>query len=211
MPKTKIKPNKNAIQERAKMTVDAILQATTYILKRQGHEGLTTNKIAEKAGVNIASLYQYFPNKESILFYLHKAEWESTWDKLKNLIANEDIDPKLKLQLLITSFLWSEHEEVELRLALRQSAIAFQSTKEYKRHRELVFKTLLEFFRQFARRRSEREIVFLTQFVINLITGFCEKDSEEALEPTEIDEKARLISLIVEHLFANEAYKMNSQ
>jgi AcrR family transcriptional regulator len=206
MPKTQIKPHKNAIQERAKMTVVAILQATTYLLKRQGHEGLTTNKIAEKAGVNIASLYQYFPNKEAILFSLHQAEWESTWDKLKTLIANENIDPKPKLQLLITSFLRSEHEEVELRLALRQSAIAFQSTTEYKRHRELVFKTLLEFFRPFARRRSERELVFLTQFVINLITGFCEKDSEETLTPLEIDEKARLISLVVEHLFT-KAYK----
>jgi AcrR family transcriptional regulator len=211
MPKTQIKPNKNAIQERAKMTVDAILQATTYILKRQGHEGLTTNKIAEKAGVNIASLYQYFPNKESILFSLHKSEWESTWDKLKSLIANEDIGPKPKLQLLITSFLRSEHEEVELRLALRQSAIAFQSTSEYKRHRELVFKTLLEFFRQFAQRRSERELVFLTHIVINLITGFCEKDSEETLTPIDIDEKALLISLVVEHLFATGAYKKNSQ
>jgi AcrR family transcriptional regulator len=202
MPKTQIKPNKNAIQERAKMTVDAILQATTYILKRQGHEGLTTNKIAEKAGVNIASLYQYFPNKESILFSLHKSEWESTWDKLQSLIANENIDPKPKLQLLITSFLRSEHEEVELRLALRQSAIAFQSTTEYKRHRELVFKTLLEFFRQFARLRSERELVFRTQFVINLITGFCEKDSEETHTSIEIDEKARLLSLVVEHFLA---------
>jgi AcrR family transcriptional regulator len=200
MPKTQIKPNKTATQERAKMSVDAILQATTYILKRMGHEGLTTNKIAEKAGVNIASLYQYFPNKESILFSLHKAEWESTWDKLKGLIANEDINPKVKLHLLITSFLQSEHEEVELRLALRQSAIAFQSTAEFKRHQELVFKTLLGFFRQFARHMPERELVFRTKFVINLITGFCEKDSEEILTPIEIDEKARLLSLVVEHI-----------
>jgi AcrR family transcriptional regulator len=202
MPKTLIKPHKTATQERAKMSVNAILQATTYILKRKGHVGLTTNKIAEKAGVNIASLYQYFPNKESILFSLHKAEWESTWDKLKGLIANEDINPQAKLHLLIESFLQSEHEEVELRLALRQSAITFQSTTEYKRHRELVFTTLVGFFRQFARYRSERDLVFRTQFVINLITGFCEKDSEETLTPIETDEKARLLSLVVEHFLA---------
>lgn len=47
--------------------MDAIVQATAYILKKQGYAGLTTNAIARKAGVNIASLYQYFPNKEAIL------------------------------------------------------------------------------------------------------------------------------------------------
>jgi len=62
-----LKPRKSPRQERARSTVDAILQATAYILKKQGYAGLTTNRIAEKAGVNIASLYQYFPNKEAIV------------------------------------------------------------------------------------------------------------------------------------------------
>jgi AcrR family transcriptional regulator len=196
MSKTKLNPFKTATQERAKISVDAILQATTYILKRQGLGGLTTNKIAEKAGVNIASLYQYFPNKESILFCLHKAEWESTWDQLKELIANEEINPKRKLYLLIRSFLVSEYEEVELRTALRQSAILFQSTADYRRHREAVFTTLAGFFRQFAKNSPEKELIFRTQFVINLVTGFCEKDSEESLKSSEINEKARLLSEI---------------
>ena len=60
-------PRKRPTQERAQFTVDAILEATTYILVRSGWRGLTTNSIAERAGVNIASLYQYFPNKEAIV------------------------------------------------------------------------------------------------------------------------------------------------
>ena len=62
-----VKPRKSPRQERARATVDAILQATAYILRTRGYEALTTNGIAEKAGVNIASLYQYFPNKEAVL------------------------------------------------------------------------------------------------------------------------------------------------
>ena len=38
-----------------------------YILSEDGLEGFTTNRVAERAGVNIASLYQYFPNKSAIL------------------------------------------------------------------------------------------------------------------------------------------------
>jgi len=52
--------------------VDAILQATTYILGRDGYAGLTTNRVAERAGVNIASLYQFFPNKAALVAELQR-------------------------------------------------------------------------------------------------------------------------------------------
>ena len=54
-------------QTRALHFVDFILEAAAYILAEEGLEGFTTNRIAERAGVNIASLYQYFPNKSAIL------------------------------------------------------------------------------------------------------------------------------------------------
>lgn len=69
-------PRKRPTQERAQATVDAILQATTYILVRSGWRGLTTNSIADRAGVNIASLYQYFPNKEAIVAELRRRHLE---------------------------------------------------------------------------------------------------------------------------------------
>lgn len=53
-------------QNRSKGTVEAILTAVTHIMDKDGAGGLTTNKIAEKAGVSVGSLYQYFKNKESI-------------------------------------------------------------------------------------------------------------------------------------------------
>ncbi|MET0405301.1 MAG: helix-turn-helix domain-containing protein [Cystobacter sp.] len=48
------------------------MQAATYILTKKGWDRLTTNAIAERAGVNIASLYQYFPNKEAIVAELRR-------------------------------------------------------------------------------------------------------------------------------------------
>jgi AcrR family transcriptional regulator len=53
-------------QDRSKSTVDAIMEAVTHIMDKDGPMSLTTNKIAEKAGVSVGSLYQYFKNKESI-------------------------------------------------------------------------------------------------------------------------------------------------
>jgi AcrR family transcriptional regulator len=54
-------------QARSKATVDAIVQAGARVLGDQGWAGFTTNKVAEVAGVSIGSLYQYFPDKLSLI------------------------------------------------------------------------------------------------------------------------------------------------
>jgi AcrR family transcriptional regulator len=60
-------PRKLPRQERAQFTVDAILTATKKVLAGEGRERATTNRIAEVAGVSIGSLYQYFPNKDTLI------------------------------------------------------------------------------------------------------------------------------------------------
>jgi AcrR family transcriptional regulator len=61
-------------QARAQATCDAILEATTRILEELGEAALTTNRIAERAGVSIGTLYQYFPNKQAILVAIGRRE-----------------------------------------------------------------------------------------------------------------------------------------
>jgi AcrR family transcriptional regulator len=58
-------------QRRSRETVEAVLDAVVRILKRNGIEGVTTNRVAEVAGVSIGSVYQYFPNKRAIFTALH--------------------------------------------------------------------------------------------------------------------------------------------
>ena len=71
-PRKKTTPRKNPVQQRAVFTVDAILEAATYILVKDGWQKFTTNHVAERAGVNVASVYQYFPNKEAIVVELQR-------------------------------------------------------------------------------------------------------------------------------------------
>lgn len=63
-------PRRKPVQARARATVEAILQATAQVLVREGFDRANTNRIAEVAGVSIGTLYQYFPNKESLLVSL---------------------------------------------------------------------------------------------------------------------------------------------
>jgi AcrR family transcriptional regulator len=58
-------------QQRSRETVEAVLEAVPRVLKRHGANAVTTNRIAEAAGVSIGSLYQYFPDKQAIFTALH--------------------------------------------------------------------------------------------------------------------------------------------
>lgn len=60
-------PRKQPRQARARATVDTIMEATAQILANDGYGGLNTNRVAERAGVSIGSLYQYFPNKSALI------------------------------------------------------------------------------------------------------------------------------------------------
>ena len=60
-------PRKRPLQARARQTVEAIVEAAARILESQGRDRLTTNAVAERAGVSIGTLYQYFPDKEALV------------------------------------------------------------------------------------------------------------------------------------------------
>lgn len=54
-------------QQRSRAIVDSILEAGRRLLAESGESALTTNRIAERAGVSVGSLYRYFPNKEAVV------------------------------------------------------------------------------------------------------------------------------------------------
>jgi AcrR family transcriptional regulator len=65
---------KTPLQRRSTETVAIILEAAARILERHGFASFNTNAIAERAGVSIGSLYQYFPNKDALLSGLLERE-----------------------------------------------------------------------------------------------------------------------------------------
>jgi AcrR family transcriptional regulator len=66
-----VSPRKAPRQSRSQATVKAILDATARILVERGFAAVTTNAVAERAGVSVGSLYQYFPNKDALVTALH--------------------------------------------------------------------------------------------------------------------------------------------
>jgi AcrR family transcriptional regulator len=62
-----LEPRKTPVQERSNASVQAIREAAVQVLLSAGKEGLTTRKVADRAGVSVGTLYQYFPNKSALL------------------------------------------------------------------------------------------------------------------------------------------------
>jgi AcrR family transcriptional regulator len=64
---SRFEPRKTPVQTRATATVEAISEATIQVLLKEGVTRLTTTRVAERAGVSVGTLYQYYPNKQALL------------------------------------------------------------------------------------------------------------------------------------------------
>ena len=62
-----LNPRKKPQQRRSRVTIETIFEAAIQVLLANGLERITTIQIAERAGVSVGSLYQYFPNKNALL------------------------------------------------------------------------------------------------------------------------------------------------
>ncbi len=92
MPNDPFSPRKSVRQSRARDTIDAILQASSQILAKDGLVRLTTNHIATIAGVSVGSLYQYFPSKDAVVHALIEREFNRTVELVVDCM--ESIDPQ---------------------------------------------------------------------------------------------------------------------
>jgi AcrR family transcriptional regulator len=101
--KVQLKPRKIPVQDHSRFTVTAIYQAATQILTKEGYEGTTTDLIAERAGVSIGTLYQYFPSKDAILLGLFEQHIKESMDMTQHILEeihqrgriSPDMTPKI--------------------------------------------------------------------------------------------------------------------
>lgn len=143
---TRVASRKSPKQARSTQLVEAVLDAAVQVLTKQGAQRFTTARVAERAGVSVGSLYQYFPNKAAILFRLQSDEWQRTSALLRGILADQTLPAPARLRRLVHAFIQSECEEAAIRTALSDAAPLYRDapeTIEARAENAEIFRTFL--------------------------------------------------------------------
>ncbi|SHF71787.1 transcriptional regulator, TetR family [Kaistia soli DSM 19436] len=188
--KIDLAPKKLPRQRRAVATVEALAEAATYILAREGLGGFTANKVAEKAGVNIASFYQYFPNKEALLFHIVRQTWERQLARLSPILTRPGEDHAVKLRDFVREFFLIEAAEVDLRRALRAASVDLKETEEFRALLAAGADLTKRFIAEAVGNGHSGNLDFDVRFVVLLTTSFAERTTDEGTGGAELIRQA---------------------
>jgi AcrR family transcriptional regulator len=187
-PKTlRLSSRKQPKQARSSRLVADILEAAVQVLNREGARRFTTARVAERAGISVGSLYQYFPNKEAILFRLQADEWRQTGALLQDILADRSLPPTGRLRALVRAFFRSECEEAALRLALSDAAPLYRDAPETQEHRKAGVRQVLAFTREALPRTRPAERARVAEVMMITMEAVGKSVSEERRSPAEVD------------------------
>jgi AcrR family transcriptional regulator len=155
-------------QRRSQATVDALLTAATQVLARDGFEGFTTTRTAERAGVSIGSLYQYFRDRDALLGAVAARELRRLAREVGGRFA--DAEPGQRTEavsrvIMANMFAASAESEAALRCV-----VAFTSRQdvgeEVRTAMSMVTRSLMA-----ERRITEAEAYVLTRAVLGVASA----------------------------------------
>lgn len=117
-------PRKMPRQARSTATLDAIFEATIQVLLADGMRALTTTRVAERAGVSVGTMYQYFPHKQSLIYALNERYLEVLADKVEATCRAQTGRPVAEmLAALIETYWRAKTERAEVTRALYRSVV----------------------------------------------------------------------------------------
>lgn len=186
-----ISARKRPRQARSERLVADILEAATRVLAREGAHRFTTARVAEAAGVSVGSLYQYFPNKESILFRLQAQEWQQTTAVLDEIMTDTKLPPFERLRSLVLTFFRSECDEAQLRVALSDAAPLYRDAPETREHHKEASRRFLAFTRELLPNVPAKERNFVMGVIKTAMSAIGKTVSEEGHARAHVDRLAQ--------------------
>jgi AcrR family transcriptional regulator len=115
------KPRKWPVQARSEVTVSALFEASIQVLLAAGYRKLTTTRVAERAGVSVGTLYQYFPNRQALIICVIERYLEEIVSAIERSCRELNGRPLDELATgLVDAFIAAKYQRVELSRALRE-------------------------------------------------------------------------------------------
>ena len=198
-------PRKQPTQARSARMVADILEAAIRVLERDGAPRFTTIRVAEVAGISVGSLYQYFPNKQSILYRLQLDEWRKTGTVIDAILGDRRHPPAHRLRALVRAFFHSECDEAPLRNALDAATPDFATAPESQAQRAQSRQLILGFLAEAAPRATTRQHRDAADLIFMTITAVGKQLSERGPRKAEVDRTADAIARMLTSYLAELA------
>jgi AcrR family transcriptional regulator len=120
----RIRQRKRPVQARAQATTDALVDATLQVLVREGYQRLTTTRVAERAGVSVGTLYQYFPDKRSLVTALKVRYFGLMLDAVGHAVSSAAHGPlEHVLRASLAALIDVKRSHLDLTKALREPMV----------------------------------------------------------------------------------------
>ncbi|MBR8042854.1 TetR family transcriptional regulator [Burkholderia cenocepacia] len=182
-----IATRKQPRQARSTRLVEDVLQAAIQVLASEGAQRFTMARVAERAGVSVGSLYQYFPNKASVLFRLQHDEWRQTHDMLCGILQDTRKTPPERLRTAVHAFIRSECDEAPMRIALDDAAPLYRDAPEAQDVKAEGNRAFSAFMREALPDVSDAMHALACELILTTLTTGGKAFSETARTPAEID------------------------
>jgi len=182
-----ITSRKQPKQARSNELVAVVLEAAIQVLEKEGAQRFTTARVAEKAGVSVGSLYQYFPNKAAILFRLQIDEWRQTTELLRGILEDAGKPPLDRLRTLVHAFVQSECDEAAMRVALSDAAPLYRDAPEAQESRAAATHSVQVFMQEALPEASEATRQLAGDLIITTLGQVGKHFSETPRSPDEIE------------------------
>ena len=106
------------------MTLDAIFEATIQVLVTDGPRRLTTTRVAERAGVSVGTMYQYFPHKQALFYALNERYLDAVAAKVEEACrAQHGASVGQMVEVLVATYWKAKTERIEATRALYRSVV----------------------------------------------------------------------------------------
>ena len=189
-----ISSRKRPKQARSTELVAAILEAAAQVLAKEGAPRFTTARVAERAGVSVGSVYQYFPNKATILIRLQSDEWRGTSELLRVMLEDVQRPPLERLRAVVQAFVRSECDEGAMRVALNDAAPLYRDAPEAREARASGDRTMQVFMREALPEASESTCALAADLITTTLSKVGKHFSESPRSAAEIETYAGAVA-----------------
>jgi AcrR family transcriptional regulator len=188
-------------QERARHKIELILEAAIRLLDKGGLAMLTTNAVADTAGVSIGTLYQYFPNKEAILEALADREMAELSARVLAVLQDQSVtSPRDRISRILHAVTSGYGERQRVQRLVMEASLARGATRVAPLIERILALLTSENRPPNAASMTEAEAFVLTNAFVGIFRAMIMRPDPSVPAQEQIDEAmGRLLTSFVQH------------